>query len=895
MKGMKFHTLSETEIERSLNTNFQQGLTDGEVKKRIEQYGYNELEVHRKESNLLLFLSQFKDFLVIVLLVAVLLSFILGEYADAITIFTIVMINALLGFFQERKAEKALEALQKLSAPHVNALRNGEWVKVPSKELVPGDVIRFSSGDRIGADVRIIESISLEIEESPLTGESVPVEKTTDPISEMEPGIGDMKNMAFMGTLVTRGSGIGIVIATGMKSEMGKISGLMQGTQTIQTPLQRRLQQLGKILIVVAVLLTILVVGIGIIQDRNIYTMLLIGVSLAVAAIPEGLPAIVTVVLSLGVTRMIKKNAIVRKLPAVETLGTATVICSDKTGTMTQNKMTVTHLWMGGQTWTVDGVGYHPEGTFYQEGLPIDIQKEMMLHQMLKFGMICNHAEIKKKDKDYILDGAPTEGALLVAAMKAGFTRNELLKEYKIVKEFPFDSTRKMMSMVIEDSEGKQFVVAKGAPDVLTNISSFILWNGREQSFSEELKTAVQLAIDDLASQALRTMAIAFKEIPMKTNISDMKEAERDLTLIGLQGIIDPPRPEVKQAVEECKEAGIKTVMITGDHLTTAKAIASKLGIYQEHNKLIDGKTLAKMSVEELEEMVEEVTVFARVSPEHKLKIVNAFQRRGHIVAMTGDGVNDAPAIKAADIGISMGITGSDVAKESSALILLDDNFATIKSAIKEGRNIYENIRKFIRYLLASNVGEILVMLFAIILALPLPLVPIHILWVNLITDGLPAMALGVDEPEEDVMKSKPRNPKEGIFARGLGWKVVSRGLAIGIVTLAAFMIALNNHPNQLEYAQTIAFTTLVMAQLIHVFDCRSERSIYSRNPFDNKFLVGAVTSSILLMLIVIYIPPLQPIFSTAPIQLVDWLLILVMAGIPTFLLGGIDVIIKKR
>lgn len=892
---MKFHTFTVEEVEKSLNSNIQQGLTDDEVKKRVQQYGYNELEKGEKQSALLLFFSQFKDFLVIVLLVAVILSVLLGEYIDAITILAIVILNAILGFFQERKAEKALEALKKLSAPLGNVLRNGDWLKVPSKELVSGDIIRFSSGDRIGADVRIIDSISLEIEESPLTGESIPVEKCTEPLLEKEPGIGDMKNMAFMGTLVTRGSGMGIVIATGMDTEMGKISDLIQRAQSVETPLQRRLQQLGKILIAVAVFLTILVVALGIIQGRDMYTMFLIGVSLAVAAIPEGLPAIVTVVLSLGVTRMIKKNAIVRKLPAVETLGTATVICSDKTGTMTQNKMTVTHLWIGGETWTVDGVGYSPKGTFYQNSKSIDVQREKVLLQMLKYGMLCNHANIKKKDNEFILDGDPTEGALLVAAMKAGFQRTELLKEYKIIKEFPFDSMRKMMSIIIEDSTGKQFVVTKGAPDVLTNVSHSIIWNGIEVSLSEDLKSSVQSAIDDLASQALRTMAIAYKEILPNEVITKESEAEKGLTFIGLQGIIDPPRPEVKQAVEECKNAGIKTVMITGDHLITAKAIATQLGIYHENSKLIEGKTLAKMSVEELEGIVEDVAVFARVSPEHKLKIVNAFQRKGHVVAMTGDGVNDAPAIKAADIGISMGITGSDVAKESSALILLDDNFATIKSAIKEGRNIYENIRKFIRYLLASNVGEILVMLFAIVLALPLPLVPIHILWVNLITDGLPAMALGVDQPEEDVMNRKPRNPKEGIFARGLGWKIVSRGLVIGIVTLIAFIIAHNNHPGNLVYAQTVAFTTLVMAQLIHVFDCRSEISVYSRNPFNNMYLVGSVVLSVILMLLVIYIPPLQPIFHTAPIVLKDWLFILLLAAIPTFLLGAIDLLRKKN
>lgn len=892
---MRFYQLTQEEVEKALNTNFHQGLTDEEMKRRVQEFGYNELKQGEKQSALLIFFSQFKDFLVMVLLVAVLLSAFLGEYIDAITIFAIVILNAFLGFFEERKAEKALDALKKLSAPQVKVLRNGEWIKAPSKELVPGDVIRFSSGDRIGADVRIIEATSLEIEESPLTGESIPVEKSAEPLFEENHGIGDLKNMAFMGTLVTRGNGIGVVVATGTKTEMGKISNLIEGAETIETPLQRRLTQLGKVLIAVAILLTLLVVIVGIIQGRELYTMFLIGVSLAVAAIPEGLPAIVTVVLSLGVQRMIKQNAIVRKLPAVETLGTATVICSDKTGTMTQNKMTVTHLWVSGTTTTVDGIGYAAEGKFYRNGLPIEITQEKSLLHMLKYGMLCNHASIKKQDKQYVLDGAPTEGALLVCAMKAGFEREQLLKEYTIVQEFPFDSTRKMMSMIIENREGRQFVVAKGAPDVLTNVCCSIIWNEKEEAFTPKFKNIVQSAIDDLGSQALRTIAIAYKEIPTGTQNINEKEAEKDLIFLGLEGMIDPPRPEVKQAVEECKAAGIKTVMITGDHLVTAKAIASELGILNESSKCIDGKTLSKMTVEELEKIVEDVSVFARVSPEHKLKIVKAFQRKGHVVAMTGDGVNDAPAIKTADIGIAMGITGTEVAKESSALILLDDHFATIKSAIKEGRNIYENIRKFIRYLLASNVGEILVMLFAILLALPLPLVPIHILWVNLITDGLPAMALGIDQPEDDVMKRKPRNPKEGVFARGLGWKIVSRGLMIGIVTLLAFMYANHQQPNELIYAQTVAFSTLVLAQLIHVFDCRSEHSIYSRNPFENLFLVGAVASSLILMLLVIYLPPFQTIFHTVSIKMTDWMIILVLSGMPTFLLGGIDLLRKKK
>ncbi|MBT2708242.1 calcium-translocating P-type ATPase, SERCA-type [Pseudomonas sp. ISL-84] len=879
--------MNEREVEQALNTDIKAGLTEDDVKKRRKQYGYNELKEGEKQSALLLFFSQFKDFMVLVLLAATLISGLLGEYIDAIAIIAIVVINGFLGFFQERKAEKSLHALKELSAPQVIALRDGQWMKIPSKEVVVGDLLKFVTGDRIGADVRIVESNSLEIEESALTGESLPVQKTTGSLKTANLAIGDMENMAFMGTMVTRGNGLGVVVGTGMNTAMGQIADLLQNAETMVTPLQRRLEQLGKILITAAILLTVLVVAAGVAQGQELYTMFLAGVSLAVAAIPEGLPAIVTVALSLGVQRMIKKKAIVRKLPAVETLGCASVICSDKTGTMTQNKMTVTHLWSGGKEWRVDGIGYEPQGQFYRNDNQIEPKSDKALQQMLMFGMLCNHAEIQQKNNEFIIDGDPTEGALLVAAMKAGYNRSSLLNQFRIINEFPFDSARKMMSVVVKDHNGRQFIVTKGAPDVLAGKSEAVLWDGKRQILTRELTGKIQGAIEELASQALRTIAIGYKEIPSKNVILDEKEAEQGLTFIGLQGMIDPPRPEVREAVKECKEAGIKTVMITGDHVITAQAIAKQLGILTKGSQVLQGKDLAEMSVEDLEDVVEDVAVFARVSPEHKLKIVKALQNRGHIVAMTGDGVNDAPAIKAADIGISMGITGTDVAKEASALVLLDDNFATIKAAIKEGRNIYENIRKFIRYLLASNVGEILVMLFAMLLALPLPLVPIQILWVNLVTDGLPAMALGLDQPEENVMKRKPRSPKEGVFSRGLGWKVVSRGFLIGLVTLLAFIFAYKAHPDHLAYAQTVAFATLVMAQLIHVFDCRSEKSVFSRNPFGNKYLVWAVISSLLLVLIVIYYPPLQPIFHTVPIDMRDWFMITGLSAIPTFLLAG--------
>lgn len=891
---MKWYELRSEEVEKKVNTSLSNGLTDQEVKQRQKQFGYNELKEAERPSALLLFLAQFKDFMVLVLLAATLISGLLGEYIDAIAIMAIVLINGFLGFFQERKAEKSLQALKELSAPQVNVFRNNEWVRILSKDLVVGDIIKFTSGDRIGADVRLFEVKSLEIEESALTGESVPVTKHIEPIRDGDISLGDQENMAFMGTMVTRGSGIGIVVGTGMNTAMGQIAELLQSAQAMITPLQRRLEQLGKILITVALILTFIVVVVGVINGHELYEMFLAGVSLAVAAIPEGLPAIVTVALSLGVQRMIKKNAIVRRLPAVETLGCASVICSDKTGTMTQNKMTVTHLWSGGKTWSVSGTGYDVEGKFSLGDREIKPSDHKTLQQLLTFGVLCNNASLKQKDEAIVVDGDPTEGALLVAGIKAGLTNEFLAEQFDIVEEFPFDSARKMMSVIVKDRAGNQFVVTKGAPDVLLGVSSSVLWDNKQQPLSIDYENKIKNAIEGLASDALRTIAVGFKPLRPNQQLVSEREAESELTFIGIQGMIDPPRPEVRDAVKECKDAGIKTIMITGDHLITAKAIATQLGILPPGGKVLDGYALSKMDVEELEEIVDDVYVYARVSPEHKLKIVKALQSRGHIVAMTGDGVNDAPAIKASDIGIAMGITGTDVAKEASSLVLLDDNFATIKAAIKEGRNIYENIRKFIRYLLASNVGEILVMLFAMLLGLPLPLVPIQILWVNLVTDGLPAMALGLDQPEGNLMKHGPRHPKEGVFARGLGWKIISRGFLIGIATLAAFWVVYHRDPNNLGYAQTIAFATLVMAQLIHVFDCRSERSIFHRNPFQNMYLVWAVISSILLMLVVIYYPPLQPVFKTYAITPRDWLLVIGMSAIPTFLLAG-SLLTNKR
>ncbi|WP_182199601.1 cation-translocating P-type ATPase [Paraliobacillus salinarum] len=880
---MKWYQLNERELMDKLSTNQVKGITDDIAAARLKKFGLNQLNQKQRSSLLFLFLKQFQDFMVLVLLAATLLSGLLGEYVDAIAIIVIVLMNSILGFFQEQKAEKSLAKLKELSAPVAHVLRSGEWKAIPSTDVVVGDIIKLSSGDRIVADMRIINERSLEIEESALTGESVPVNKTANKIDEDHIEFADQHNMAYMGTLVTKGSGLAVVVATGMETVMGQIADLLVNTKAQPTPLERRLESLGKILIVIALFLTAMVVAVGIWQGHPLYDMFLSGISLAVAAIPEGLPAIVTVALSLGVQRMIKKKAIVRKLSAVETLGNTTVICSDKTGTLTENKMTVKQLYTNHQLMEVTGDGHELKGNFY-------VNQQKTQHRLIKeallYGMLCSHASIKKQKNKWVMDGDPTEIALLVAAHKANLNEQSL-QSYRIIDEIAFDSDRKRMTVIVEDDSKRRFAITKGAPDVLLPRTNYILDEQGRRPITSKDSNKINQQIDDMAANALRTIAICIK--PLSTeSLRNHQSIENNLTFVGLAGIIDPPRKEVKQAIKACKDAGIKTVMITGDHAKTATAIAKQLHLINKEDAVLTGFQLNQMSDQALSEKIDDIYVFARVTPTHKLRIVQALQQKGHIVAMTGDGVNDAPALKASDIGISMGIAGTDVAKEASSLVLLDDNFITIEAAIKEGRNIYENIRKFIRYLLASNVGEILVMLFAIMLSYPLPLIPVQILWVNLVTDGLPAMALGLDQPEKNVMKMPPRPVKEGIFSRGLGVKILTRGFMIGLVTLFAFMTAYQNDPLHLTYARTIAFTTLVMAQLIHVFDCRSERSVFARNPFQNLYLIIAVISSIALLLVVIYYPPLQIIFETLPIRLNDLIYVISMAAIPTVLFGFI-------
>lgn len=876
---MKWHEMKIQDIEQILHVFHKSGLQDKQVMERQKKFGENKLHEDKQASLLFLWMKQFQDFMVVILLAATLIAGILGEYIDAVAILIIVLLNACIGFFQERKAEKSLEKLKALSAPQMRVLRNKNWISIPAEEAVVGDILQIKTGDRVPADIRLFQTNELEIDESILTGESLPVKKEEHVINKQDIEIHDQVNMCFKSTLVTKGNGLGIVVATGMKTAIGQVAALLEGTEEQLTPLQIKLVELSKVLIYVVLLLTFLTVGLGLFHGKPVYDMFLIGISLAVAVIPEGLPAIVTVTLSLGVQRMLKRKAIVRKLMAVETLGCTSVICTDKTGTITENKMSVQEIYLNEKTIQVTGEVTALQGEFWQGNRKIN-DTYANLRLMLTNGMLCNEANLQVKQGRYVVNGDPTDGALLIAARKLGIHYEEDEK-YKIIKQYPFDNLKKRMSTVVEDENGRRYVIVKGAPEIIiSRCSNELTAHGQISLYNHEkhIDQATRMA-----NKALRVIAISVKAISDST-IMDEEELTKDLTFIGMYGLMDPPRKGVKEAIQACKDAGIQTILMTGDHLATAKAIARKIGLYDDHKDLmIEGHELNHMKMSDLKKIVENVRVFARVTPAHKLKIVQALQEKNHIVAMTGDGINDAPAIKASNIGISMGITGTDVTKEASSFVLMDDNFITLKEAIKEGRNIYENIRKFIRYLLASNVGEIFMMLLAMSLALPLPLVPIQILWVNLITDGLPAMALGLDEAENKVMKEKPRHPKEGIFARGLGWKIVSRGILIGLVSLIAFMIAYEQS-NDVTYARTIAFSTIVMAQLIHVFDCRSDQGIFSRNPFQNKYLNAAVISSIILLAIVIYAPSLQAIFHTRDLSLKDWLFIGSLSAIPTFI-----------
>lgn len=862
MDKRNWYTTRIEEVVEELNTDTDIGLSNDEVKIRRERYGLNELMEEKGETLLKKFLNQFKDFMVIVLIVAALISGFLGEIKDSIIIFVVVLLNAILGLVQENKAEESLKALKNMTKPLAKVLRDNKVLKIKSSELVPGDIVILEAGDYIPADGRIVESASLKVEESALTGESLPVIKGTDIPEGTNIPLGDRKNMVYSASMVTHGRGKIIITDTGMNTEIGKIAEMLKAEEKLKTPLQIKLEELGKWLGGIALIVCVIIFLIGYIQGRPPLEMFMLSVSLAVAAIPEGLPAIVTIVLSLGVQRMIKRNAIIRRLPAVETLGTASVICSDKTGTLTQNKMTATKLYTYNELIDTKEIDVQDSG------------KQLAL----KIGLLCNDASIQEDDGEKKTIGDPTEVALVVLANNKGYIKKKLEGDMERVEEIPFDSERKLMS-TIHKFENNYRVMTKGAPDVLLDRCKYILKDGNVEEIDEEIRKEILEVNKSMAGEALRVLGLAYKDIDLIPKEIKAEKVEENLVFTGLVGMIDPPREEVKAAVEKCKSAGIRPVMITGDYKLTAMTIANKLGILEEGYQAIEGKELDKLSIEELNKNVDKYSVYARVSPEHKVKIVKAWQEAGKIVAMTGDGVNDAPSLKRANIGCAMGITGTDVSKEAADMILTDDNFSTIIAAVEEGRTIYDNIKKSIHYLLSCNIGEIVALFVALVFKLPSPLLPVHILWVNLVTDSFPALALGVDPGEPDIMKRRPRDPKEGIFSGGLGTSIAFKGLIIGFIALLSFYIGSRT---SVETGRTMAFITLSFSQFGNSLSVRSlDKSLLKLGIISNKHLIGAIVLSSILMLSVVIVPFLREVFSLTLLGPLNWIYVLGLSLIP--------------
>ena len=847
------------------------GLSQKEAE--LSEHGKNTLQETKKIRPFAIFICQFKDFLTMVLLACTAVTLFLGDYMEALTIGVIILCNGLMGFFQEFRTERTLEALRKMAAPKARVYRDGILTEIPGEELVPGDIVSLDTGDRVPADICLLEAAALSADESILTGESVPVSKKAAPTDEIPENALHQPELVYMGTILTAGRGVGRVIATGMGTQMGKIAGMIGEIEEEQTPLQKKLDQLGKYIAIGCLIICAIVAGAGILRGEPLLDMLLTGVSLAVAAVPEGLPAIVTISLALAVGRMVKQRSLIRRLHAVETLGCTDVICSDKTGTLTENKMTVQEIWCGGERLTVSGAGYQKSGDFKtEEGRFADPARFSPARRLLEIGALCNNASLEASPKsrsegEFVPVGDPTEIALLVAGAKASLTAKSLAGEYRRVLEIPFDSRSKQMSVVVEGKDGGKLLLVKGGYDVLLDRCAAVQTEEGTVPLTGAFRRRIDAENQRMAGKALRVLGFAWKALPSGAPIlAESLARERGLIFSGLAGMMDPPRKEAKEAVSLSRKAGVKTVMITGDHKLTACAVARELGIWHEGDRVLAGEELSAMTEEQLSGVIEETTVFARVSPSDKLKIVRAFRRRGHITAMTGDGVNDAPAVKEADIGVSMGISGTDVTKEASDLILMDDNFATLVSAVKEGRVIYQNIRKFIRYLLSCNIGEVLTMFLGILMGLPVVLLPIHILLINLVTDGLPAIALGLDPAEKDVMKRPPRRASDGIFAGGLLTTILFRGALIGLTTLAVFLHFYQT--GDVALARTGAFLALVFAQLIHVFECRSEeKTIFGINPFRNVKLIFAVLISASIALAAVFFPPVRMIFRTVPLN----------------------------
>ncbi len=891
-----WHLDTQGTIKR-LETDPAKGLSLQEASSRLVKYGPNQLKEKKPISPLSIFFEQFQDFIVWVLIGAALVSGFLKEWIDALAIIAIVVLNAILGFIQEFRAEKSLAALKKLSSPNSKVIRSGQHNIIPSGELVPGDLIELEAGDNIPADARLIWLTSnFSVQEASLTGESTPVLKTTLALEEKEVSLAERVNMVYLGTSVSSGKARAVVAETAMLTELGKIAGMIQEIDQEATPLQKKLEQFGKWIVCLCFVLVGLVFLLGWLRGGKLIEVLLTAVSLAVAAIPEGLPAVVTIALALGVQRMVKRHALIRKLPSVETLGCATVICSDKTGTLTKNEMTVQAVYASDTLFKVTGVGYEPKGEFLLDGKAVNIGDYPDLGKGLTCAVLCNGAQLIKNNDGYKIIGDPTEGALLTVAAKVGIWKGSLEQNLLFVEEIPFDSERKKMTIVRRSEDNKLIAFVKGAPDVLLNDCVGIEEKGQSRGLTSGDRERILKINSGLADQAMRVLAVAYRILDKAPDKYEAKLIEKELTFAGLIAMIDPPREEVKKAIIECYEAGIKTVMITGDHKNTAVAIAKELGFFKNDSLALTGEELDKLTDDELCQEIERIPVYARVSPEHKLRIVRAWRKRGEIVAMTGDGVNDAPAVKEADIGVAMGITGTDVTKEVSDMVVTDDNFASIVSAVEEGRGIYDNIKKFIHYLLSCNAGEILVMLVSSLIGWPAPLLPIHILWVNLVTDGLPALALGVDPVDPNIMKRLPRKADEAVVTKQRAFLMLGQGAFIAFCSLLAFSFVLFVEKEGIGRARTAAFIVLACSQLFHSFNCRNmAESLFKIGILTNKKLILATTVSFFLLMAVVYLPFAQKIFKTEALGLFDWLLVLLISSFPLWAMEIVKIINNRR
>jgi P-type Ca2+ transporter type 2C len=864
-----WHTLSVDESLAQLGAS-ETGLSASEAANRLAQYGLNELQAAHRISPWALLLEQFKNVLIAILLVATVFSLFLGHGIEAIAIAVIVLFAVLLGFVQEYRAERSIEALREMAAPTAKVLRDGAEQEIPAREIAPGDVILLRAGDRVPADARVIEAVNLQADEAALTGESLPVSKHTAAIEDVHAGAGDRKDIVFAGTAITYGRGRAVVVATGMHTEFGKIAEMLETIDIGKTPLQKQLDRVGNLLARAAFIVVGIIVVLGLLRGQPFIDMVIFGIALAVAVVPEALPAVVTISLAIGVQRMVKHNALMRRLSAVETLGSTSVICSDKTGTLTKDEMTVREIMVGAEHFAVSGAGYDPQGEFLRGGSIVT--PPLVLHKLLEAGVLASDAVLVHEEANdrWDIKGDPTEGALVVAAAKAGIDKAELDERLPRIHEIPFTSETKRMT-TLHQNAGATTAYAKGAPEVILGTCTQWLTEADNRTLTPQDRSMIEAAAQEMASRALRVLAVAMRPT------AALENAEHDMVFLGLLGMIDPPRPEVKAAIRTCEDAGIKPVMITGDHPLTARAIAQDLGLLKT-DRVVTGAELEAFDEATFEREVESIEVYARVSPAHKLRVVSALQRRGHIVAMTGDGVNDAPALKKADIGVAMGITGTDVSKEAAAMTLIDDNFASIVAAVKEGRGIFDNIKKYLMFLLSSNIGEIGLMAGATLLGIPLPLSAVQILYVNLATDGLPAVALAVDPPDPDLMRRKPRDPDAGIFTRPVVSLMVVGGLWSTFVNLGLFLWAMNSDRG-LQEAMTMTFVSLILIQFFKAYNFRSDRHSVLRRPFANKWLNLAILWELSLLALILYVPFLQQPFGTYGLPWGDWLIIIVVAA----------------